>query len=180
MPWWLTTRKRTIKEKSADGRICLYLKPQSRKLLKLLIDAGFYETPSQFFDKMINDKALACLQCVKEEQIKAAELQVLRLRQVATEYDKIEQEAIEKKQKLAVIWNEIVLAFKKIYKEPGRYASARDIAQIRIQSANWLESRYLDDPETRRALFDMWGTSDKNKIFELVVQAIRENPNFEQ
>lgn len=129
---------------------------------------------------MINDKALACLPCVKDEQIKAAELQVLRLRQVATEYNKIEQEAIAKKEKLAVVWKEIILAFKKIYKEPGRYATARDLAQNRIQNANWLESRYLDDPETRDAIFDMYGTIDKNKLFELVVQAIHENPNFEQ
>jgi predicted urease superfamily metal-dependent hydrolase len=146
-----------------------------------MIDAGFYQSPSQFLDQMIMEKALLCLPCVKEDVIKQAEEKVLQLRRVATEFDRIEQEKIAQKERIAKVWNEIVLAFKKIYKAPDQYATSREIAQIRIQSSNWLESRYLDDPETRNALFEMFGGPvDKTRLFELLVDAIANNPNFEQ
>lgn len=130
---------------------------------------------------MINDKALLCLPCVKDEQIKLAEQQVMKLRMVAAEYSKIEEEALAKKERAAVIWNDIMLAFKKIYKSPGKYDSLAEVSKARIQTANWLESRFLDDPETKNALFELFGGPvDKNRLFELVLEATVNNPNFER
>ena len=158
----------------------MYFKQESRQLLKLMIDAGFYQSPSQFLDSMVKEKALLYLPRVKDEQISAARAKVAELERVSTEWDRIEKEALDRKQKLAEIWNDILVSFKRIHKAPGRTDNPHIIAQNRIQEQNWLESRYLDDPDLRAALIEMYGTIDKQRLFEILVENLVTVPNFER
>jgi len=117
---------------------------------------------------------------VKEDQIRAAELQVLKLKQVAVEFEAIEKEAMARKERLSELWNEIITSFKKIYKAPSKQVTAFELGRLNAQNANWLESRYLDDPETKEAIYEMFGPIDKSRLFELVIQTISENPNYQR
>ena len=173
-------RKNVIKRKSDDPRVCLYMRPKHRELLSLMIEAGFYKNTSDFLAKKIEGDALKFLPRVKTEIIEEQKARLMALEKVSTEWDRIETEQLARKEKLAEIWQDILVSFKRIYKAPGKYDSAHDLAQNRIQGQNWLESRYLDDPETREAVYEMFGTVDKGRLFELAVEGLTTIPNFER
>lgn len=156
------------------------MRPKHRELLSLMIEAGYYKNTSDFLAKKIEEDALKYLPRVKTEIIQEQRLKLAALEQVSTEWDRIEKEAMARKEKLAEIWNEILAAFKRVYKAPGRTDNPHTIARNRIQMQNWLESRYLDDPDLSAALFEMYGTIDKQRLFEILVENLATIPNFER